>query len=135
MHKPLDAVTIDTFMRKASLSSGKRYVVLILFSLLCPVAAFLSMLGFTGENAVNSVYVVAALAFSAGIFLCIALSDLLPEIHFHSHDRLSMTLVLLAGIMLSLGIKLIESEHSHKLDLDWQHEEQHSVSALYPKPV
>jgi zinc and cadmium transporter len=31
----------------------------------------------------------AALAFSAGTFPCIALSDLLPELSFHSHQRSS----------------------------------------------
>jgi zinc and cadmium transporter len=41
-----------------------------------------------------------ALAFSAGTFLCIALSDLLPELQFHSHDRLKLSLALLAGMAL-----------------------------------
>jgi zinc and cadmium transporter len=41
-----------------------------------------------------------ALAFSAGTFLCIALSDLLPELQFHSHDRLKLSVALLAGVVL-----------------------------------
>ncbi len=41
-----------------------------------------------------------ALAFSAGTFLCIALSDLLPELQFHSHDRLKLSIALLAGFAL-----------------------------------
>ena len=39
----------------------------------------------------------AALAFSAGTFLCIALSDLLPELQFHAHDRFKLSVALLAG--------------------------------------
>jgi zinc and cadmium transporter len=39
-----------------------------------------------------------ALAFSAGTFLCIALSDLLPELQFHSHDRFKLSVALLAGV-------------------------------------
>ena len=42
----------------------------------------------------------AALAFSAGTFLCIALSDLLPELQFHAHDRLKLSAALLAGFVL-----------------------------------
>ena len=37
----------------------------------------------------------ARLAFSAGVFLCISLADLLPELEFHSHDRLKLSLALL----------------------------------------
>ncbi len=118
LHKPLDAITIDVFLRKTGLSSTIRYSILTAFSLLCPITAWWVIAGFAQSDVVNLAYVVAALAFSAGIFLCIALSDLLPELHFHTHDRLSMTLALLAGIMLSLAIKLVESEHSHQLDFD-----------------
>jgi len=34
-------------------------------------------------------------------FLCIALSDLLPDIHFHSHDRGKLIVPLLVGISLA----------------------------------
>ena len=117
LHKPLDAITIDMFMRKASISTGIRWVALTLFALLCPLIAWLIILGFNNGGALQPEYIIAALAFSSGIFLCIALSDLLPEIHFHSHDRLIMTLALLAGILISLGLKYIEAESSHQLDL------------------
>jgi zinc and cadmium transporter len=40
------------------------------------------------------------LAFSAGTFLCIALSDLLPELQFHEHDRWKLSVALLAGLAL-----------------------------------
>ncbi len=49
-----------------------------------------------------------ALAFSAGTFLCIALSDLLPELQFHSHDRLKLSISLVAGFCLMAGTSLIE---------------------------
>ena len=38
-----------------------------------------------------SQYTALALAFSAGTFICIAASDLLPELQFHSHDRFGIT--------------------------------------------
>ena len=49
-----------------------------------------------------------ALAFSAGTFLCIALSDLLPELQFHSHDRLPLSVALLTGFALMAGAALAE---------------------------
>ncbi len=44
------------------------------------------------------------LAFSAGVFLCISLSDLLPELEFHAHDRVVLSLALIAGIALAYAI-------------------------------
>ncbi|MCA9158272.1 MAG: hypothetical protein KDA72_08095, partial [Planctomycetales bacterium] len=53
------------------------------------------------------------LAFSAGVFLCISLSDLLPEMEFHSHSRFQLTAALLLGIMAAVAIGLVEGEHAH----------------------
>ena len=55
----------------------------------------------------------AALAFSAGTFLCIALSDLLPELQFHSHDRLQLSVALLAGFAL-MAVTAIAEPPSHQ---------------------
>src|SRR5208282_1327750 len=56
----------------------------------------------------------AALAFSAGTFLFVALSDLLPEVQFHRHDRIPLFLALTAGVAFMGFIALLES---HKADL------------------
>ena len=59
-------------------------------------------------------YVVgAALAFAAGVLLCIALSDLLPEVHFHSHDRTKLTLAFFAGIGLAYMLHYLEPTGLH----------------------
>ena len=50
-----------------------------------------------------------ALAFSAGAFLCVSLGDLLPEIHFHSHDRGKLALAFLLGIALAYAMHALES--------------------------
>ena len=59
-----------------------------------------------------------ALAFAAGAFLCIALSDLLPEIHFHSHDRGKLIASLLVGIGLAYALYCVESSalHGHGME-------------------
>jgi zinc and cadmium transporter len=48
---------------------------------------------------------------SAGVFICISLSDLLPEVQFHSHDRARLTIALLAGVIAAYGVGLMEPEH------------------------
>jgi len=51
------------------------------------------------------------LAFAAGAFICIALGDLLPEVQFHSHDRLRLTALFLLGVGLAAGIGWLELAH------------------------
>jgi zinc and cadmium transporter len=52
----------------------------------------------------------AALAFSAGTFLCIAMSDLLPELQFHQHDRGKLAAALMLGLAVAWGIGVLESQ-------------------------
>ena len=61
----------------------------------------------------GSAIVAASLAFAAGAFICIALSDLLPEVHFHSHDRLKLTLAFLLGISLAWMMGMVEPGGLH----------------------
>jgi zinc and cadmium transporter len=60
------------------------------------------------DEVAASAWTALALAFSAGTFLCIALSDLLPELQFHSHDRLKLSVSLIAGVCLMASTSLIE---------------------------
>ena len=95
----------------------------IVFSLICPLGAVLFWFGaeqFAGEQAM---LVGIALAFSAGFFLCIALSDLLPEVAFHSHDRGKLTAALILGLLLAVGI---ESMHSHDHPAPDEHQQHDS---------
>ena len=54
-----------------------------------------------------------ALSFAAGVFICIALSDLLPEMEFHAHNKVQLTVALGLGIALSWALTLLESGHLH----------------------
>ena len=51
-----------------------------------------------------------ALGFSAGVFLCISLSDILLKVQFHSHARLKLAAAHLAGVRLAWGIGLLEPD-------------------------
>jgi zinc and cadmium transporter len=56
-----------------------------------------------------------ALAFSAGTFLCISMSDLLPELQFHKHDRGVLSIALLVGLLIAWAIGIIETRsHGHE---------------------
>ena len=113
LHKPLDALTISSLMSDSGASKTKRRLVMFGFAIICPLSAFAALWGINLISGGNGLYVGAALAFSAGVFLCISLSDLLPEVHFHSHDRLKMTVVLLLGVCLALALVSVEPAHRH----------------------
>ena len=115
LHKPLDALSITSVMRGAGASARLRLGVNALFALLCPALAFLAFWG-AGllPAAAQDAVIGRALALSAGAFLCISLSDLLPETHFHNHDRGKLAACFLAGVALSYALHLLEAEaHGH----------------------
>jgi zinc and cadmium transporter len=112
-HKPLDAFPITTLMTRSGWSTKSRGVVNVLFALTCPLGVLLFCLGYERLGEESPTVLAAALAFSAGVFLCISLGDLLPEVHFHHHDRLKLTCALLLGIAIAYGIGYFEPEHAH----------------------
>ena len=110
LHKPLDSLSIETVMANAGWSSAQRWSAAILFAMLCPLAAIAFHLGMT-PYLESSLWLPGILAFAGGAFICIALSDLLPEVQFHSHDRVRLTLLFLMGIALALAIGWFEPAH------------------------
>lgn len=105
LHKPLDALAITSLMAASGWPTRARRLVNVGFALICPVGAALFVMGAgTGSEALLG----AALAFAAGAFLCISLGDLLPELQFHRHDRLKLSLALLLGVALAYGVTFLE---------------------------
>ena len=88
LNKPLDALSITSLMQKWWLPKSKQFFANFCFAMACPLGVFLFWIGGFQWFAENHIFIGLILAFSAGAFLCIALADLLPEVHFHSHDRL-----------------------------------------------
>ena len=113
LHKPLDAMSIVTLMQAGGWSKGARAMTNIVFALMCPLGAMLFFFGVDVVSVGRDHLVAVALAFSAGAFICIALSDLLPEVHFHSHDRGKLTLAFLLGISLAYAIGSVEPAGIH----------------------
>jgi zinc and cadmium transporter len=113
MHKPLDAMSITAVMEAGGWSRTARATTNAIFAFMCPIGAcvILFCVGFIESSRDDVVGV--ALAFSAGAFICIALSDLLSEVHFHSHDKGKLTVAFLLGIILAYAIGAVEPADSH----------------------
>lgn len=114
LHKPLDAFSISSVMATSGWSPSQRMLVNFAFSLCCPAGAVLFYFGVT-QLQIGPSILGYGLALSAGFFICIALADLLPEVHFHDHDRGKLTVALLVGVSLAIGIENLPG-HSHNHD-------------------
>ena len=99
LHKPLDSYSIVAMMRAANYNNLYCTLVNFAFAMLCPVVIFVTFFMTGGVYDWQDQSMVGyVLAFAAGAFLCISLSDLLPEIQFHTHDRSKLTASLLLGL-------------------------------------
>jgi len=109
LHKPFDAMAVSTLMAAGGKSRFSRHVLNGLFALASPLGAVLFYFGANFLAGGNVPVLGCALAFCAGSFLCIASSDLLPELQFHSHDRFKLSVALLAGLSVAILIKQLEA--------------------------
>ncbi len=131
LHKPFDSMTLATLMAVSGWSMFARHVVNAIFALMIPLGVLLFHLGLQwGDH--GSMTLACALAFCAGTFLCIAMSDLLPELQFHAHDRIVLSAALLTGLSVAWIIGLIEGagghDHSHETQppaVEAVHEHEH----------
>lgn len=130
LHKPADALAISTVLARKGIRRRKISLVQLGFALMVPIGAvafFLLRDRLTKgmENELTG----AALSFSAGTFLFIALSDLLPEVQFHKHDRFGLFLALVLGVGLMGGIAYLENfgeqAHSHSGHVEHDHDADH----------
>jgi zinc and cadmium transporter len=114
LHKPFDAMTVSTLMAASGCSRFSRHLLNGLFALATPLGAILFYAGASHFFGSSPAFLGSALAFCAGTFLCIACADLLPELQFHSHDRLKLSLALAAGLGVAVLIGQLEaSSHNH----------------------
>jgi zinc and cadmium transporter len=116
LHKPFGALAISTLMVASHTSKQSRRWVNLAFAAVTPIGALLFFVGAGHLAHSHPAWVGAALAFCAGTFLCIACADLLPELQFHSHDRLKLSVALLLGmataaLIVSYGHAAPEHDH------------------------
>jgi zinc and cadmium transporter len=119
LHKPFDAMTIGMLMARGGYSLIWRHTVNCLFSMAIPLGVLVFYFGLASADGGNSDNLIAAyaLAFSAGTFVCIASSDLLPELQFHQHDRGKLSAALLLGLAVAIAVAELEEAthgpHTH----------------------
>ena len=110
LHKPLDALSITTLMQTSGWTRRSQQAVNAGFAAMCPIGALLVMLAgniaFVDAN--MDMLIGIALGLSGGVFLCISLSDLLPEVQFHHHDRLKLSGALVLGVTCAYALRFIE---------------------------
>ncbi len=108
-HKPADALTITSLLVRGGSSRFVGHLVNLGFSLMIPLGAILFSLGIGGMREGSGIaWTACALAFSAGTFLCVALSDILPELHFHDHDRFKLSGALILGLLVMAAAAAFE---------------------------
>jgi zinc and cadmium transporter len=121
LHKPLDAMSITTVMAASGWSSKSQQVVNVGFALINAVGAALFCLGVRHLAENQQMVTGLALGFSAGVFLCISLADILPEVQFHRHDRIKLSCALLSGVLIAYAIGFVESGHQHEYGASHSH--------------
>ena len=108
LHKPFDAMAVSTLMHAGGKSKFSRHFLNGLFALASPLGAALFYFGARHSRiARRGARLLAGIL--RGSFLCIASSDLLPELQFHSHDRLKLSVMLLAGLSMAILIGQLET--------------------------
>lgn len=115
LHKPIDSALIATLLVAAGAPLAQRRLVNLAYALVVPAGAagFLVLPRVLGVD--HSLVIGVAMAIAAGTFICIAAADLLPEVQFHSHDRLLLTSALALGLALAWGISAVErASHAHR---------------------
>lgn len=128
LHKPLDSVSIAVLMENGQCPSQWRLAVNLLYSLMCPIGVLIFLSGFSALTSQSPELVGYTLAFAAGVFLCISLGDLLPEMEFHSHHRIQLTVALLLGISVAWFVRLAEGDTAHQIP-------QTTATASSPAPA
>jgi zinc and cadmium transporter len=127
LHKPADALAISTVLSRKGVSRRKIFLVLLGFAAMIPVGVIaFYVIGKELNDESRKQLIGAALAFSAGTFLFVALSDLLPEVQFHSHDRVPLFLRLLFGVAFMGFIAWLEP-HPEVIKIDAEGAERHQL--------
>ncbi|MCU0978026.1 MAG: ZIP family metal transporter [Pirellulaceae bacterium] len=132
LHKPLDAMSITSVMAAGNWSPKSRQLVNVAFALtnIAGATAFCLGVGHFAEQ--QHTIVGLALGFSAGVFLCIALADILPEIQFHAHDRLKLSAALVLGVVFAYALGIFESPHQHGNDSQQSsHQHEHGPAEAH----
>jgi len=117
LHKPLDSMSVISVMKSAGWDEANIRLVNFAYACISPLGIYMAAYGFNVFAGDSDADLLGwTLGASAGCFLTIALSDILPELTFHSHDRFKLTIALIAGIVLGFALQAVEPEHDHSVE-------------------
>jgi zinc and cadmium transporter len=125
LHKPLDAMSITSVMAASGWSKKSLQMANVGFATASVAGAIAFCLGVQQFVEHQHTVVGLALGFSAGVFLCIALADILPEVQFHAHDRMKLSTALILGVLFASALGFFESPHQHGHEQECEHECEH----------
>lgn len=123
LHKPFDSLTIGTLLAGAGRNATLRHLINALYSLVTPLGVALFYLASVGIDQPQA-GLGQVLGFAAGAFVCIATSDLLPELQFHRHDRATLSAALIAGIAVAWSTVFLEGGHGHSHSPAHSHQDE-----------
>lgn len=115
IHKPMDGLSVSVLLLHAGMQRSTLWAVQFAYAALVPIGGIAFNLT-SGSVADPSPIIGFTLAFTGGTFLAIALTDLLPELHFHTHDRNKLSAALIFGIVVMWLTSLIghgDGNHAH----------------------
>lgn len=101
VHKPLDALALITLMRRAGVPPRRLRAFNWGFAAVAPAGVLIWTLGPPALTHGTHAWEGIALAFCAGVFLCIAACELLPELPFHARPRWDLWGAFAAGVVLT----------------------------------
>ncbi len=113
LHKPLDSLSLTCVMSGGRWTRKSVGLMNLAFASMCPLGAVVFYVGLGGLTTSQPFILSCALGFAGGIFLCISLADILPELQFHHHDRGLLSVALLLGVLLAYLFGFAESGHGH----------------------
>jgi len=114
LHKPFDSLSIVSLMHMAGWSTRAIALVNMLYAVIAPLGILLFYFGINQLAGDSGLWLGGTMAFAAGACICISASDLLPELQFHSHDRLKLSAALVLGLGLAWGLVFLEGQgHDH----------------------
>lgn len=102
VHKAPESFSLVTILIRGGHTRPNIFRMLLFFSLMIPVGAYFAVVAL---RYLNHEIVGAAVAFTAGSFLHIAFSDLLPEMHRSTDNRFVVLGVFLLGLVAMASVK------------------------------
>ncbi len=104
MHKGTEAFSLATIFRLAEYSRRKTIILLLIYSLMTPIGALLSL---PFIQALKNIDLSIPTGLTAGTFLYVATLDLIPEAFHGGQERFKPFFWLLVGIFIMLLVKII----------------------------